>query len=174
MNHENCVKCLRTKVRELWLKKKFLSKRERLAHERPHVSGSSINTIEVNGEFLRQSMMVRRIRSFSWCYHMLRKTSWIIYIVCHVVVVLSSRRRLTIYWLTYKKRRISSDLNLFIRLILLFALDSSWDDAQKNSIVQSMLSHVEKNFLNYLYRVSCCSCSFFETKVNYLLINIQE
>jgi hypothetical protein len=46
------------------MKKKFLGKEERLAHERSNVNDSSVTTMKKNAEYFRQSMMSRRIRSF--------------------------------------------------------------------------------------------------------------
>ncbi len=42
----------------------FLSKKERLAHERSNMNDSPMTTIEKNAEYFRQSMMLRRIESF--------------------------------------------------------------------------------------------------------------
>jgi hypothetical protein len=117
MNHESTEKCSRRKNRNksLWKKKNFLSKKERSVHERSNVNDSSMIIIKKNDEYFKQSMMLRRIWSFNWCYHLLRDIFWIFCAVCNLVDFFFFLRReeLSIVLLIYileRERSILSSL----------------------------------------------------------------
>ncbi len=106
----------------LYQRKKFffLSKKERSVHERLSVNDSSMIIIKKNDEYFKQSMMLKRIWSFNWCYHLLRNILWIFCAVCNLVdfFFFFRREELSIVLLVYileRERSILSSLSSSLR-----------------------------------------------------------
>jgi hypothetical protein len=80
------------------MKKNFLSKKERLAHERSNMNDSSMIIIKKNAEYFRQSMMLRRIESFKLMLSLVEEISlesFVWYVMSFIAVFSSLRTRLS-------------------------------------------------------------------------------